>query len=545
MSLFDKMRQQKLMSVTLMVFTLSVGILIGTLVNTQVNAARGQNAAPDATPLTVPKAVDTSNEFTKIAKKLQPSVVNVIVEVAAKPQTASRNHKGGSPDDEGDGALGPFGGLFGIGPNGPEVIPQQAQKHEQSGTGFVVDKNGYIVTNNHVVEGGDKVTVKMYGDPTEYRARIIGTDYETDLAILKIDAHRPLETVAVGNSDAVQVGDWAIAIGSPFTLEESVTLGIVSALGRGSDQVEGARSFQHFIQTDAAINPGNSGGPLVNIRGEVIGVNTMIATSRGGSEGVGFALPSNTIVRVYNDVIRDGEVSRGSIGVSFNQKQKPEMLRGLGVDHGVVITLIAKGGPSEKAGLKRDDIILAVNGQAIKEPDDLMARVADSPVGSALTLTVDRDGKKTDFKVVTEDRKKLYADNPTVVGENFVAPDVPKPEATAGVKLGIRPRELTDDERSKVPEKRGVYVSSVEADSFASDIDLREGLIITAINRKPVGSVEDVRKIMGTLKSGDAVAINVVHLPDAGANVRGGKGQRSSAQASIEPETGIVAGTLP
>ncbi|HEY4365382.1 MAG TPA: trypsin-like peptidase domain-containing protein [Bryobacteraceae bacterium] len=543
MNLFDKMRQQKLMSVTLMVFTLSVGILIGTLVNTQVNAARGQNAAPDATPLTVPKAVEAGNEFSKIAKKLQPSVVNVIVEVAAKPQATSGNRRAPSPDDEGDGSLGPLGGLFGLGPNGPEIVPQGPQKHEQSGTGFVVDRNGYIVTNNHVIEGGDKITVKMYGDSTEYRARVIGTDYETDLAVLKIDAHRPLETVSVGNSDAVQVGDWAIAIGSPFTLEESVTLGIVSALGRGQDQVDGARSFQHFIQTDAAINPGNSGGPLVNIRGEVIGVNTMIATSRGGSEGVGFALPSNTIVRVYNDVIKDGEVSRGSIGVSFlpKQKQKPEMLKGLGVDHGVIVTVVAKGGPSEKAGLKPNDIIMAVNGQAIKDSDDLMSHVADAPVGSNLTLTVDRDGKRNDFKVVTEDRKKLYADHPEIVGENYIAPDSPKAETTS-VKLGIRPRELTDDERSKVPEKRGVYVSNVEADSFAADIELREGEIITAINRKPVNSVDDVRKIMASLKSGDAVAINVVHLPEAAA--ARGRGQRA-AQVPAEPESTILAGTLP
>jgi serine protease Do len=541
MTLFDKMRQQKLMSLTLMIFTLSVGILIGTLVNTQVNAARGQNAAPDATPLTVPKAVEAGNEFSKIAKRLQPSVVNVIVEVAAKPQQTTRNRRGAAPEDEGDDPLGQF--FFG--PNGPQIAPQQAQKHEQSGTGFVVDRNGYIVTNNHVVEGGDKITVKLFGDSAEYRAKVIGTDYETDLAVLKIDAHRPLEAVSVGNSDAVQVGDWAIAIGSPFTLEESVTLGIVSALGRGRDQVEGARDFQHFIQTDAAINPGNSGGPLVNIRGEVIGVNTMIATSRGGSEGVGFALPSNTIVRVYNDVIRDGEVSRGSIGVSFMQKQKPEVLRGWGVDHGVIVTEVRKGGPSDKGGLKVNDIILAVNGQSIRDADDLMGHVADSPVGSSLTLTVDRDSKKQDFKVVTQDRKKLYADRTDIVGENYGSPETPKTEANVGVKLGIRPRELTDEERSRTPDKRGVMVSSVEPDSFAEDIEMHEGYIITAINRKPVSSRDDLIKIMASLKSGDAVAINVVRLPDPLATVRGTRGKSAAAATPAEPVSDILAGTLP
>ncbi len=247
-------------------------------------------------------------------------MVNIVVEVPAQ-KISGRGRAPQGLDDQGDD---PFGGglqrfFGGQGGGAPQVVPQEAQKHEQSGTGFVVDRNGYIVTNNHVVEHGDKIMVKLQGDSTEYRARVIGTDSETDLAVLKIDAHKPLEPVSIGNSEAVQVGDWAVAIGSPFTLEESVTAGIVSALGRDID----GSSFKRFIQTDAAINPGNSGGPLVNIRGEVIGVNTMIATSRGGSEGVGFALPSNMVVRVYNDIIRDGTVSRGSIGIKFSPNTKP------------------------------------------------------------------------------------------------------------------------------------------------------------------------------------------------------------------------------
>ena len=402
MNLLEKMRQQKLMSITLMVFTLSLGILIGTLINTQVNAAKSQAVAPDATPLVIPKAVEIGSDFTKLAKKLQPSVVNIVVEVPAPKSSRTRGGQP-SPEDQGGGD-DPLEGLqrfFGGQGGGPQIVPEGPSKREQSGTGFIVDKNGYIVTNEHVVLGGDKIMVKLQADSTEYRARVIGTDHETDLAVLKIDAHHPLDPVSIGNSDAVQVGDWAVAIGSPFTLEESVTAGIVSALGRDIDN----SSFKRFIQTDAAINPGNSGGPLVNIRGEVIGVNTMIATNHGGSEGVGFALPSNVVVRVYNDIIQQGVVSRGSIGISFATNTKPETLEALGVNHGVIVSQVKPpDGPSAKAGLRANDIITAINGQTIKDGDDLLSRVSDAPVGSTLTLTVDRDAKKMEFKVTTQDR---------------------------------------------------------------------------------------------------------------------------------------------
>src|SRR5208337_4073480 len=217
--------------------------------------------------------------------------------------------------------------FFRNGPSGGEELPQRAFKQEQSGTGFIVDKNGYIITNHHVIAKVDHIKVKLHGDDsTEYRARVVGIDPETDLAVIKIDPKSPLVPVNIGNSDAVQVGDWAVAIGSPFGLEASVTAGIVSALGRDI----GGAQLQRFIQTDAAINPGNSGGPLLNIRGEVIGVNTMIATQSGGYQGIGFALPINMVVRVYNDIIKEGRVTRGSIGVSWDKNTKSETLRALG-----------------------------------------------------------------------------------------------------------------------------------------------------------------------------------------------------------------------
>ena len=534
MNFFDKMRQQKLMSVALLVFTLSVGILIGTLVNTSVSAAKGQAVAPDATPLTIPKAVEIGSDFTKLAKKLQPSVVNIIVEVPAAPAQVGRNRGGrGQQDEGGDDPLEQFRGFFG-GQGGPQVVPEEAEKHEQSGTGFIVDKNGYIVTNNHVVSGGDKIMVKLQGESTQYRARVIGTDFETDLAVIKIDVHKPLDPVSVGNSDAVQVGDWAVAIGSPFTLEESVTAGIVSALGREIDE---HKNFQRFIQTDAAINPGNSGGPLVNIRGEVIGVNTMIATSRGGSEGVGFALPSNMVVRVYNDIIRDGSVSRGSVGISF-RAQKPETLEALGVNHGVIVDEVTANGPSAKAGIKVNDIVVAINGQSIKDGDDLLSHVADAPVGSALTLAVDRDGKKMDFKVVTQDRKLLYANRPEIVGDSPTPEEpVTKPEPVSGVKFGIGPRDLTEDERNLTPDKHGVMVTTVQEGSFAEDIEMEKGDIIISINRHPVSSADDVRKIAASLKSGDAVAFQIIRPAPTSALVIQGSARGKSAKAAPTVQT--------
>jgi len=560
MNLIDKLRQQKLMSITLMVFTLSVGILIGTVINTQVNAAKNQAVAPDATPLVVPNAVEIGSDFTKLAKKLQPSVVNIRVEVPAPKQSARLRGGRGNQDDQGGGD-DPFEGLqrfFGGGAGGaqgggPQIVPQGPEKHEQSGTGFIVDKNGYIVTNEHVIKGGDKITVKLQSDSMEYRARVIGTDHETDLAVIKIDVRKPLDPVSIGNSDAVQVGDWAVAIGSPFLLEESVTAGIVSALGR-TIEVPGERNdFKRFIQTDAAINPGNSGGPLVNIRGEVIGVNTMIATNHGGSEGVGFALPSNMVVRVYNDIIRDGAVSRGSIGIQFSTNTKPETLEALGVGHGVIVSVVKPvDGPSAKAGLKANDIITAINGQAIKDGDDLLAHVADAPVGSTLTLSVDRDGNKMDFKVVTQDRKLLFKNEPDIVGENFGDDSANAQPVTAatGVKFGIKPRELTDAERGLTPDKHGVMVSTVEDGSFAEDIEMLPGDIIIAINRHPIASVDDLRKVAGALKSGDAVAFLVVRPPAEALRAQPQAGRRGTSAATpvVSPDDLsplFVSGRLP
>jgi len=532
MKLFDKMRQQKLLSTTLMLFTLSVGILIGTLINTQVSAQRGQTAAPDATPLSIPKATPLGNDFTALAKKLEPSVVNIAVEVLAK---------GGQPglfgdDDDSDDSSDLFRRFFGQGAPGGQgkgaPQQQQPQRRSQSGTGFIVDKNGYIITNNHVVEGAEKIRVKLDADPTEYRAHVIGTDKETDLAVIKIDARKTFTPVTIANSDAVQVGDWAVAIGAPFGLEATVTAGIISAKGR---DINPGKSFQHFIQTDAAINPGNSGGPLLKIKGEGIGGNTMIATRTGGSEGVGFALPMNMAVRAYNDIIREGRVTRGAIGVTFLPgNTRPEALKAMGVDHGVMLDGVEPKGPAAAAGLKTDDIIIGINGQPVKDGDDLISRISDTPVNSSVTLNVDRDGKKMDFKVTIRDRNEIV--NRGEVSEN-TAPVDSKLDAAGDVKFGIGLRSLSDAERSKIADKRGMYVTRVEQDSFAEEIGMKDHDVITAINRQPVNSREDILRIQQTLKPGDAVAFRVIRTPEA--QVRGRQA------ATGEPQSILLSGTLP
>jgi serine protease Do len=550
MNLFEKMRQKKLMSMALMLFTLSVGILIGTLINTQVNAARDQNAAPDATPLTVPRLSALGNDFTALAKKLEPSVVNITVDVAPPEKGAAR---GQAPDDNSDEVpeffrrfFGPNGGGGGDGQEIPESPRRQA-----SGSGFIVDKNGYIVTNNHVVENATKIRVRLHNDLGEYRGRVIGTDYETDLAVIKIDAGKPLQPVTIANSDSVQVGDWAVAIGSPFGLEATVTAGIVSAVGRSPAQL-GARAFQHFIQTDAAINPGNSGGPLLNIRGEVIGVNTMIATSGRGSEGVGFALPVNMVARAYNDIIRIGRVTRGSLGVSLDRSTQPEVtLKALGVDHGAIIENVSKGGPADKGGVRAGDIILAINGTAVKDGDDLVSHVADTAVGAPATLSVDRDGKPVSLKVVIADRSEFYKDRPDIVGESKPLEAITsKVEAPADVKFGFRPRPLTEQERESVENRRGVMVTLVESDSFAEEIGIQNGDVIDAVNRQPVNSLEDIRRVQEKLKPGDAVAFHLVRgvAPPQAVTARSKRG----SVAQVQTRTGAdgllstyVSGILP
>lgn len=531
--MFERLKHQKVLSVTLLAFTLSVGVLIGTLIDGKVSAANKQSTvAPDATPLQTPAVAQIGNDFTKLAKKLEASVVYITAESGAvppqqsqvRPQQSPQGRRRAQPrhqqqqqdDDEEDPSQGGAGSdqmdkffrFFGQ-PGMPDMAPR---KHAQSGTGFIVDRNGYIITNNHVVEKMDKIKVKLHGDLQEYKARVIGTDSETDLAVLKIDKPN-LTPVAISNSDSVQVGDWAVAIGSPFGFEATVTAGIVSATGRDVSN----SLFQRFIQTDAAINPGNSGGPLLNIKGEVIGVNTMIATRSGAYEGIGFALPINMAVKVYNGIIMNGKVTRGYIGIQWSRDQKPDTLRAMGLTAGVFVETVTAGGPAAKAGLKENDVIVALNGRSVQDGNDLVNRVADLDVGTTADLTVDRDGKKMNFKLSIGDREEaMRASTNGIQTEPGTEKEqaLPSSATNPSVKFGIRLKDLAPEEAKGLPtaEKKGVKVAHVEEGSFAEEIGLADNDVIVWLNRQVVGSFEDVKRIQAALKPGDAVAF-VVERP--------------------------------
>jgi len=343
----------------------------------------------------------------------------------------------------------------------------------------------------------------LNGDPTLHKAKLIGTDRETDLAVIKIDVSQKLEPARIGNSDAVQVGDWAVAIGSPFGLEATVTAGIISAKER---DLPGAEQFQHFLQTDAAINPGNSGGPLLNINGEVIGVNTAIATNTNGYQGVGFALPINTAVKVYNQIIKTGRVTRGSIGATL-QNADPSLLKVYGATAGAFVSSVSPGGPADKAGVKEADVIVSFNGKPVRNNNDFINGVAESPIGSQATLGVIRDGKKLDVNVTVGDRTEVWADNPRIAGRRS---EESSSDTAVGARFGISVRNLSAAERSETGLKTGVLITDVEAGSFAEDIGLRADDAVTEINRQPVTSVDDIRKLQAGLKPGDPVAFRVM-----------------------------------
>lgn len=507
MSFFENLRRQRFLSFTVVMLTLCVGILIGTVLNTGVKAAKDGSVAPGAAPLQVPPATQLQSAFATIAKMAEPSVVNISSEYVPKTTVSQRRNRRTPQDQDQDNGMEDFfQKFFGMPtPNGPSETPRGASL----GSGFVVDRNGYILTNNHVVEHANRIRVKFNNDPTEYDAKVIGTDPQTDIAVIKIDKSG-LQPVKIGNSDAIQVGDWAIAIGSPFGFQETVTSGIISAKSR--DIPGDSTSFQHFLQTDAAINPGNSGGPLLNINGEVIGINTQIASRSGGFQGIGFAMPMNTAVGVYNQIIKNGKVVRGSIGIAFKpeSQQTRDLLRAFHADHGIFVERVEPNGPADKAGLKATDIITAINSKPIKRGQDLIDTISETPVGSSVSVDFLRDGKPDATKVTIGDRAKIFPNEMQDAQSMGPGDEGDQGEATQA-RFGIAIQNLNDRLKQNMGVKdNGVLVQNVEQGSFADDIGLQQGDIITALNQKPVTGVDEFKRIQGSFKPGDAVAIRIL-----------------------------------
>jgi serine protease Do len=484
--------------------TLAVGILIGTVISYGVKGKEGQKNG-DATPLVLPSPQQMSNAFSQIAKQLEPTVVNINTESVIKPNARRRRGgQGDDDDDNGGGGMDDFFNHFFGGPNGQFGQDTGPIREKSLGSGVIVDPKGYIVTNRHVVEKADRIQVRFQDDPpgVQHDAKVIGTDDETDLAVIKVDISHPLPAAKLGNSDGMQVGDWVLAIGSPFGLSETVTAGIVSAKGR---DIVPLKQFQTFIQTDAAINPGNSGGPLVNMSGEVIGINTAILSDTNAYAGVGFALPSKTVAEVYNQLTGpEHRVARGSIGIMFDAVENPAITRVYGSGTGVTISSVVPGSPADEAGLKVGDTITTVDHQKVSKGAELVDDIASRKPGTKVDLGFVRNGKQQEATVTVADRQKLFAARLGQDQENDEQ-NAPKPS-----KLGVTVRKLTPEmaDRLDIPAK-GVIVEDVKPNSFAEDIALNRGDVILEVNKQPINGEDDFAHIESGLKSGQDVVLLV------------------------------------
>ncbi len=478
--------------------TLAVGILVGTVISFGVKGQESKKS--DATPLVVPSPRQLSSQFAQIAKQLEPSVVNINTE-----STIRNPHRRGSGDDS-DPMDDFFNHFFGgPGAQGGPGADGGSIRERSLGSGIIVDPKGYILTNRHVVDKADRIRVRLQDDPPGvlHDAKLVGEDSETDLAVIKVDVDHALPSAKLGNSDSMQVGDWVLAVGSPFGLQETVTAGIVSAVGRN---IVPLHQFQSFIQTDAAINPGNSGGPLVNMDGEVIGINTAILTETNSYAGVGFALPSNTIVSVYNQLIGpDHRVSRGSIGIEFNQEENPAIARVYGAGAGITISSVVQNSPADKAGLKVGDTIVSVDGRQVKTGDELVADIASRKPGSKVDLGFMRNGKKDSASVTVADRAKLFASR---LGEDDDSEEASGPKES---KFGITVRSITPEiaDRLEIAAGKGVIVQDVKPNSFGDDIGVARGDVILEVNKQPVNNEADFARIQSSLKSGQDVVFLV------------------------------------
>jgi serine protease Do len=447
-----------------------------------------------------PEALSAS--FVEIARHVEPAVVNI-----ETMQTASDIAETDNEDKSDRTPSNPLYDMF---------RRQPPRPMRGVGSGFVIDAKGYIITNNHVIDGASRITIGMLSGE-RYRGKVIGIDRETDLALIKVDADHDLPVMKFGDSTNVQVGDWVLAIGSPFGLEQTVTAGIISKKERDSPAFT---SFQRFLQTDAAINRGNSGGPLVNMRGEAIGVNSQIATLNGDYNGIGFALPSNEAKFVCEQLLANGKVKRGYLGVTLDSvKSEFARVYALNDAKGAIVSDVqaerdGQPTPAAKAGLRVNDIITEFNGQQVQDAQDLIAKVAGTAVGQTVSITFlrDVDGKleKHSLSVALVERPDFGTRDETIVPTEK-KPDPPKPtNARLGLTLGeLTPQLITDKRLNGV---KGLYVKEVDPNGLAADVRPNEvvaGEVITRINRVPVTTLAEFQRVVDSLKPGDAIVLNL------------------------------------
>jgi serine protease Do len=420
-------------------------------------------------------------DFVALSKKMRPVVVNISTTQVSESRGQQGPQEFGSPFGEED----PFNEFWRRFFGGP--MPRGPQRQRSLGSGFIIDADGSILTNNHVVENAQKIVVKL-ADEQEYEAKVIGRDPKTDIAVIKIDAKVNFTPASLGDSDRLEVGEWVMAIGNPFGLDSTVTSGIVSAKGRHIGQ----GPYDNFIQTDASINPGNSGGPLINLRGEVIGINTAIFSRTGGNIGIGFAIPVNLVKELLPQLRGKGKVTRGYLGVLI-QKVTPEIAESLGMDksQGALVANVSKDGPADKSGVKVGDVILEFDGKEVKDSGDLPMIVARTPVDRKVRMKVLRDKKELNLSVVVGELKD----------EEVVASAPEKGE------MGLTVQRLTPQiaESLGLEKTEGVVVSAVEPGSTGDEAGIRRGDVIIEIDRKPIRNLEDYKKSVAAIRKGKGV----------------------------------------
>jgi len=436
-------------------------------------------AAGSSTEYMVPQ------NFAQVAEMVSPAVVNISTEKTVRSPGGPTFRHFQSPFGEDDPFHDFFERFFGN-------RPPREFKERSLGSGFIIDQDGYIVTNNHVVENADKIKVKLTNGQ-EYEATIVGRDSKTDIALLKAEDLKNVSVVQVGDSDKIKVGQWVVAIGSPFGLEHTVTAGIVSAKGR----VIGSGPYDDFIQTDASINPGNSGGPLVNMQGEVVGINTAIVSRGGGNVGIGFAIPINMARGIISQLQTTGSVTRGWLGVTI-QDVTPELAEyyGLKEAKGAIVGEVFEGDPADQAGIQPKDVIVSVDGKTIEDSRDLSRVIAETKVGEKVTIQVLRNGKERTFRIKiakrTDDKETLA-----------------KSDAEEGGALGMVVSALTPElaRRYNIPERDGIVVINVDVESKADAAGIQEGDLVLEINHKPVKSVADYHQYIEDVKEGEVVSL--------------------------------------
>ncbi len=507
-------RNRKLFGFFMILVVLGLGIGIGTLVSDRVDATAPPGDSrlqieTDGKPVVSEGVLALSEAFEEVANRLKPVVVNINTQELMTGRSSAPQ----MPSDPFHDFFGPF-----LGP--------QPQMRTSLGSGVIVDPKGYIITNNHVVEGATKIKVSL-ADEKEYSASIVGTDPISDIAVIKINSAKELPFARIGDSRGMKVGDWVIAIGSPFSLDQTVTAGIISAIGRtfsGNSGPSRGPNLNDYLQTDAAINPGNSGGPLVNMKAEVVGINSFISTPSGGFAGVGFAVPAHHFVRVYNQILETGKVSRGFLGIAYNSLPfTPAMAEYFGVKQGtgVLVTQVIGGegsdeepGPAAKAGILPEDVIVAFNGKKVVGPEDFLVSVAEILPGNAVKVKVVRKGLEKEFTVTLAERQSES-------GEGQRSPfnfeeDKEEPKTEIGLEFDNVPGQIA----RSLNIEGGAYITSVSPGGLADEAQLigRDnnpsslGDIIMAANGETITNAQDLLNAVRKLNSGEAVILKFLRI---------------------------------